>query len=123
MKLALSLVVLSALVYGQAASAGQKFDKVDLRSHFRGTSLNLYPDGTPYYAGVDILVPAPARGFTTSLEMVGEGTCKVLKVSSVARSSTVRVLTDLEIDDGICHITIRLKDGRKATVSVENVGT
>jgi hypothetical protein len=122
MKLVISLAALAAV--SQSAVAAQKFAKIDLRGRFESTSINLYPDSTPVYAGVDVLIPVnTGLRYSASVQMNGNGTCKILSMKSNTRSSTIRVLTDLEIDDGSCEIKIRLRDGRRAVVFVENVGT
>jgi len=123
MKSVLSLAVLSFLALAPAAHSANKYYKIDLRKDFRSTSVNLYPDGTPVYSGVDIVIPAMRGYYTIQQEKFGEATCKILSAASGSRGTNVRISTDIEIDDGACEFTIRLRDGRKATVHVENVGT
>ncbi len=124
MKFAFSFALLSVLVLAPTADAAtKKYYKIDLRRDFRSTSVNLYPDGTPYYHGVDLLIPAARKNFSVKTEIFGEATCKFLQTSYGTRNTTIRVSTDIEIDDGSCEFTIRLQDGRKAVVHVENVGT
>lgn len=125
MKLVSMFALLFAVALSTSASAArkQKFARIDLRTQFRSTSINMYPDGTPVYDGVDILVPDVSRNVEKSIAMSGGGTCRFLGVTNGTRSATIRVLADLEIDEGSCVVTIKLRDGRKVTVDIENIGT
>jgi len=111
------------ITFGVSAFGANKYAEIDLRERFKSAYINLYPDGSPYYRGVDIMVRSKAKDVTVTIDIEGDGSCRLIGVSDRRSYAVVRVGADLEIDDGVCNVSLYLRDGRKAIVNIVYQGT
>lgn len=126
-KLLLTLAALLTMASVQAKIV-DGFYLIDMTGkNFASEEFNMYDDGISgeFDAFAIVLDGKISQDFTTATEATNEeGECSLHVVKATAKQTVLEVVTDLEVDSGdYCNITIKYKNGKKATLGIYATGT
>lgn len=106
-----------------------EYDLTQPKSFKKGKALvdvNLLDDGVPHgYTGASILLPASPDDITVNgPEIEGEAQCKMEPLKASDNGTTLmKVHAEIGAEEGTCSYDILLKDGRKAYLTIQAMGT